>query len=237
MKIEIVYVWPAGSGDKYVENAWKYLTSYHQCPAGIDHENIVVCNGGQTDSIPDLFKTLPNCRIAHHDNSGFDIGAFQAMSRQSTADLMVFFGVSAYIRGEGWLKRMVDAWQKHGNHQYGVMGNQGDDRYGVFPHIRTNGFWMAPSLLNDYPEVISRSEQRYGFEHGATCLTQWIKQRGLRSYVVTWGEEVLYPGWDAILNGFHQGDQSALIIGDRMTDPPYYNGAPKQLPNWGGNRR
>ena len=238
MRIEVVYIYPAHSGDGYVNFAYRYLATYFQCPAGIDHSNIVVCNGGITDQVPDILKTLPNCTLFQHDNSGYDCGAFQAVARGSSADMMVFMGVSTWIKGEGWLKRMAEAFEGHGrDHLYGVMGNQGVEAVGVFPHIRTTGFWMAPSMLNRYPHKVTEASQRYAFEHGPQCLTQWMRNHGFKAFVVGWNGEYEWPNWDSIPNGFHRGDQSSLLVGDRLSDPPYYpTNAVRQVERIGGNR-
>jgi hypothetical protein len=117
---------------------------------------------------------------------------------------------------------MAGAFQKHGNALYGSMGNAGDASVKVFPHIRTTGFWLSPTLFNAYPTVINKPEQRYPFEHGPNCLTEWVKSQGLKALIATWSGEYETGQWDSIPNGFHRGDQSALLTGDRVTDPPYY---------------
>jgi hypothetical protein len=237
MKIQVVYCYPAHSGDGYVDFAWRYLNSCLSCPAGIDHENIIVCNGGITDAVPEVLKALPNCRLMIHDNSGYDIGAFQAAARASAADLMVFMGVSAWVKGEGWLARIAESFKAHGEALYGVMGNSGVPQMSVWPHIRTTGFWMSPALLNRYPHIVSKPDERYAFEHGPNCLTQWVRNQGLKALVVSWGGVYDYSNWDTIPNGFHRGDQSAMLIGDRLSDPPYHPvNAMREVPRTGGNR-
>jgi hypothetical protein len=223
MKIIVVYVFPMNGAGAYMDLAIRFLTSYHEHPAGLDHEFLVVCNGAPvTDEARFLFDSVPNVRYMQHDNSGYDIGAFQKSARENPCDLMLFFGVTAYIRGPQWLKRVWDSYQKHGDTLYGVMGNRGDGRFRIYPHIRTTGFWMSPALLNKYPHVISRPEQRYGFEHGKECLTSWIKKRGLIPWVVSFSGEYQWEQWDSFPNGFHRGDQSDLIFGDKNSCPPYY---------------
>lgn len=156
-----------------------------------------------------------------HDNTGWDIGAFQKAARSVPCDLMVFLGSSAYIRVEGWLKRMVEAYQLHGNAQYGATGNRGNGP--VHPHIRTTGFWMEPDLMNAYPVRVVRPEQRYPFEHGSGCFTDWVTSLGLESWVVSTTGEYLWPDWDLFPNGYHRGDQSTMLVGDRLTAPPFYH--------------
>lgn len=218
----MVYVYPALEHEKYAPHAVKYVNSHLRCQAGYEHNHIVVFNGGKNSKVGDMFDRLPYVKFAAHDNSGFDIGAYQAMSRVSRADIIVFFGTSGYVRGNGWLSRMVQAFRANGDHLYGCMGNQGDIAHGVYPHVRTTGFWIAPKLFNQYPLVVTQPEQRYPFEHGPDCLTQWIAKKGRKTFVVMWSGEYEFPNWDSIPNGFHRGDQSDLLTGDRLTDPPYY---------------
>jgi hypothetical protein len=224
MTVKCVYVFPQVGDPKYFELGIRFLKTYHEFPAGLDHEMLIVCNGGDgiSDEAQFVFSSIPNCRFMHHDNSGHDIGAFQRAAKENPCDLMVFFGASTYLKGPNWLFRMADAFTKHGLAQYGVMGNRGVRAAGVEPHIRTTGFWCPPSLMNEYPHRITRAEQRYMFEHQKQCFTTWVKSRRLRSWVVTWDGEYLEPAWDSFPNGFHRGDQSAMLCGDHLSCPPWH---------------
>lgn len=220
MKTVLVYVY---AGQAYMNNAMRFVSTYHECPPGREHSSVVICNGFQPTSFEQvLFSPLPNLTLMAHDNSGWDIGAFQLASRSIPADLMLFFGSSAYFTGGGWLNRVEDSVARHGFGLYGVHGNAGDARVNVSPHVRTTGFWIAPSLLNKYPFIVKASTNRYEFEHGNTCLANWITKQGMQVWVVTWHREYLRHEWDGIPNGFHRGNQSALLFRDRLCDPPFY---------------
>jgi hypothetical protein len=134
----------------------------------------------------------------------------------------VFFGASAYLKRAGWLNRMVEAREHHGEGLYGCMGNRGHIAVGVHPHIRTTGFWISSALFNSYPHAITRPEQRYGFEHGPDSLTSWTYRQGKRVMVVGWSGCYEQGRWDSIPNGFHRGNQSDLLSGDRNSEPPYH---------------
>ena len=134
----------------------------------------------------------------------------------------MFLGTSTYFKGVGWLLRMAAAFSRHGNAQYGVMGNQGDERCGVKPHIRTTAFWMKPDMMNKYPVRIRESAQRYQAEHGQNCFSEWFKNQGLSNWIVTWDGNWPLMECDSIPNGFHRGTQQALLAGDRISEPPYY---------------
>jgi hypothetical protein len=135
---------------------------------------------------------------------------------------MVFCGGSTYTRGPNWLDRIVKSYEKHGEAIYGVMGNTGNLTCDVWPHIRTTGFWMSPRLMNSYPEKIKTDDRRYPAEHGRNCFTQWFRDHGYNAYVVTWDNEYPPELWHTIPNGFHKGDQAGLILGDRLTEPPFH---------------
>lgn len=224
MKLAIVYIYPLAGLGHHLGQAIRFIDSYHQHPPGMDHETVIVCNGGPAnDETRILFGSLPNVTLLEHDDSGKDIGGYQMAARSFPCDLMVFLGGSTYIKQNDWLARVSDSFIRNGDTLYGVMGNRGSGS--IHPHIRTTGFWMSPSLFNQYPVQISRDEQRYPFEHGQNCLTSWIYRQNKNVWVVAWDGEYLQPDWDAIPNGFHSGDQSNLLVGDRLTEPPYYHAA------------
>lgn len=221
LKVEVVYVYPMLAD--YHAYAQTFVDSYLQNDPLIEHQLTVVCNGAQpNDKVKELFSKLPNVMFLVHDNSGYDIGAFQKASSKSLADMIVFFGATSYVKGKGWLLRMAQAFLKLGPAQYGAMGNRGTPQCNVFPHIRTTGFWTAPHLFNAYPAKITRPEQRFPFEHGPNCFTTWLTRRGVSSWVVTHSAEYAWEQWDCP-NGFHNGTQSDLLCGDRVTKPPHYH--------------
>lgn len=223
MKVAITYIYPnAGAGD-YFDLAVRFLDSYGKFPPGMDHDSIIVCNGQPaTDETRFYFGSLPNLTCLDHDGSGYDIGGFQMAARTVPCDLMVFFGSTAYLNHPNWLFRMVESFNSHGDTIYGAMGNQGAQHAWVYPHIRTTGFWLSPALFNRYPIQVTRPEQRYEFEHGATGLTTWAIQQGKQPWVIAGDTDWVLGACDNIPNGYHRGDQSNLLAGDRLTLPPYY---------------
>lgn len=224
MNIEIVYVRPmVGSGD-WEGLAEQFVTSYLLNDPMIEHSTTIVCNGAPpSHDTKGMFASMPGLKFLVGDNRGYDISAFQQASAQSSADMIVFFGASAYVKGCGWLFRMAQAFAKHGEAQYGCMGNRGVPHVNVYPHLRTTGIWCSPKLFNDYPMKVTDPSQRFPFEHGPQCFTMWCKNQGLKNWVVTHSSEWLWDHWDMIPNGFHQGDQSDLLSGDRLCRPPYHH--------------
>lgn len=226
MKTAIVYVYPAPEIDQRAEGwAFRFLETYYRRPPGMDHDTLIVLNGGEiTYELMCLFSSLRRTEFVQHDDSGWDIGAFQKAARTfPDYDLMVFFTSSVYLKQSGWLRYMVNAFEKKGDGLYGCMGNRGVPQFKVYPHVRTTGFWIRPKLMNEYPWVARKKEDRFPFEHGPNCLAEWLKRtKQLPTRVVTTNGIYEWENWDNIPNGYHRGDQSAMLCGDRLTEPPYY---------------
>src|SRR5437660_7113390 len=172
MKIACVYVYPtANNGAPFARLAERFGTSCPENPPLMDHMMVVVSNGGPPNGqAVSQFSFIEGTKFIEHDNSGYDIGAFQLAARVVICDLMVFFGSSAYFRGPGWLRRMVQVYQQLGEGLYGCTGNQGDRRVNVSPHVRTTAFWCNPKLVDAHPFKVGDPSQRYPWEHGQNCL-------------------------------------------------------------------
>jgi hypothetical protein len=212
---------------KYNDQARRFVETYRAYNAGHEHQLWVICNGGEpNDEQRAIFKGIP-CLFVPRGNEGWDIGAYQETAHSIVdsglkCDFIVCFGTSAYIKCNDWMKRMVESFVKRGDTLFGTMGNAGDAAVKVEPHIRTTSFWISPSLFAQYPFVVTDSNKRYEFEHGPTCLTTWIRNLGKTPYMVTRDGEYERQEWDFIPNGFHRGDQSNLLAGDRVSAPPYW---------------
>jgi len=219
----VTYIFPQNGANGFFDLALRFIQSYTRFPANADHQMVIVCNGSPvTPETEALFGAIPNCAFVEHDNSGYDIGGFQKVAREVPGDLMIFLGSTAYIRGPGWLARMVDAWKKHGDTLYGTTANRGHVAVGVHPHIRTTGFFLSSALFNAYPHKASRPEHRYPIEHSNHSLTSWIKSRRLVPWLVCWNGEYQEPAWDSVPGGYHRNCQENVIIGDRLTAPPFH---------------
>lgn len=207
--------------------AQRFCDTYLKYPANYPHTLVIVCNDPNWNDYRHVFSQMP-CMLVEGDNVGWDIGAFQKVAQSVEADLMVFFGSTAYLTRSGWLKRMVESYEKHGFGIYGALASGADPKSNVYTHIRTTGFWMHPSLLKSYPYSVASSndrnspDSRYSFEHGKYSITNWVLLNGGKVILVTWIGEYEVNQWSLAQNSFHNGNQSALIVRDRLCDPPYY---------------
>jgi GT2 family glycosyltransferase len=222
----IVYIYPLAGASGWREKAVQFVNSYNKNPPGMEHDTIIVCNGAPADSdAQTVFGSMKNVTFLNHDNSGWDIGGYQTASRKSESGMMAFFGAHTYFRNPGWLARMCDAFEQLGDTLYGCTGNQGNMHIGVHPHIRTTAFWCSPSLFNRYPHIVTTTGgggQRYEMEHGKTCITNWVVRQGKIPWVVGWEFAFPVSSCDSMPEGYHKGNQSSVMVGDRMTAPPYH---------------
>ena len=191
----------------------QFLALYRKNPPGMDHETMVVFNNGlPTEDDIDLFDCLPNCRFLTHDNTGQDIGAFMAASREIESPWAVYFGTTSYVQRPGWLVRMKEAWDKHGFGFYGSIAT-----YEVSPHLNTSGFWCSPKLLLEYPCRVVSKQDRYAFEHGPHAMWKIVESCGLPALLVTWDGEYGWQEWRMPDNIYRRGDQSNCLTYFRHT--------------------
>jgi len=224
LKIEVCYVYPLNGHQGFSTKALEFAQSYQRNPPGLKHDTTIVCNGAPaTQPSKDLFNGLPNLNFIDHDNSGWDIGAFQMAAKRSSAQLTVFCGAHTYFRKPGWLKRMQETFLEFGDTLYGSTGHQGDLRFNVHPHVRTTGFWCSPQFFAQYPfRVTSQGGggERYAAEHGHDCISNWVRQQGKIPWIVGFDSVLPLDQCDSMPNGYHQGDQSNVLVGDRLTKVP-----------------
>lgn len=223
MKITLVFNYPcphtvlSGGFSKpgeHDEMAARFVASYASFPPGIDHNTVVIANGGQpTPYMQALCASLPGLDWFVHDDSGWDIGGFIAVSRKLTCDFAVWMGGLAWVRRAGWMRRMAQAWTKRGPGCYGSLAS-----YQIRPHLVTSGFWCSPKLVADYPVKVETHAQRGEFEHGQDSISMRAFRRGMPVMLVTWDGEWTMSEWRKPRNIFRRGDQSNCLTYYRHTD-------------------
>jgi hypothetical protein len=223
VKIVIVYIYPLDGQEGFDLKANRFIDSYLRNPPGLAHDTVIVCNGGPAYyAVEHRFSYLPNVQLLENNNRGKDIGGYLAAAKKVPADLMVFFGACSYFRKPEWLVPVLRSYFRKGNTLYGATSHPGEGNH-IHPHIRTTGFWLKPELLTQYcPDGID-NDRRYELEHGQTCLTNWFRNHGMTPWVVTYGGEYRVEQSREIPNGYHNGDQSNVLFGDRLTEPPNHD--------------
>ncbi len=105
--------------------------------------------------------------------------------------------------------------EKHGNGLYGPLTSNE-----VVPHVRTPCMIFQPSVINDYPMPVETREDTYRFEsmgwpNLVPNFTQWTRNKGKKTMLVTWDGVYDYDQWRDSPNIFRRGDQSNCIVKDR----------------------
>lgn len=222
MTFDVCYCFP--NGDEHIEFAYRFLTSYLQHPPNVDHNTIILTDPGNEANAAEFFQLMPKVRVMATGCAGKDLQRYEEYCAQSSADCAMFLGGSAYCRRGGWGIKAVGAFMNLGaTNLYGACGNTGAGP--VRPHVRTTGFWCSPALLRQYPIKCRDHPSRYHAEHGSGCISDWFAARGARRWIVTFGGE-----WDLAQanddpHGYGGSSRSHhnLLIGDRLTAPPFHS--------------
>lgn len=219
MNFEICYVMPRG--DEYLQQAFRFLNSYLAFPPMVEHRLVLLTDFGNEDEALGLFEVVPGVHAVGTPDHARDLSRYEFHARQSGAECMMMLGGSTYCRRAGWGLRAISAFQRLGSAAiYGACGNTGAPA--VHKHIRTTGWWASPALLRQYPAWPKDVNGRYEAEHGQTCITAWAQKMGYQTWVVTFAGEYPVERAQDDPNGYARGNHSSLLIGDRLTAPPYF---------------
>jgi len=213
MKVDVVFV-RVVTKPQYQHGAQRWLDSYNWNEAGYEHDVVIIDRyANNPDSMFDGVAT----RHLRYDGGGWDCGAWQFAGRKIETDLLVCFNSSTYVTGNGWLKRFVAAVEEHGDGLYGPLTS-----YEIIPHVRTPCMIFQPKIINDYPIEVSSRDDTYRFESFGFSLypaipnfTQWVRNKGGQTRLVTWDGTYDLPDWRKPPNIFRRGDQNNLIVRDR----------------------
>lgn len=212
MRICVCYICVT-NGPITEDYAARFVTTYNEYPPGIDHDTLVICNGGPADTKTCVLFSGMNAMMLPRSNEAWDIGGYVEASKGpcSGYDAMMCCGESVYFHREGWLRRMAEAWGKHGDGMYGPFASNL-----VRPHLNTTAFFVDPKLLAIYPRPV---KDRYEFEHGENSFWKWvmvIRQRPVR--LVTWDGEWEPRSWRFPHDILWRGNQRNCLMWCNHTD-------------------
>lgn len=212
MRILLAYI-AVTNGRLTLDFASRFIGTYSLSPPGIEHSTVVVCNGGPLPfHIGILFDSLKPKFFCRPNDGGWDISGFQDVANQFPCDMLVCLGESIYFHRPGWLRRMADAWEKHGPGMYGFFSSNL-----VRPHLNTTGFVVEPTLLPLYPRPHNQRE-RYDFEHGSHSFWRVVQGMGKPTKLVTWDGEWGPLNWREPNNILWKGNQTNLMAFCTHTD-------------------
>jgi hypothetical protein len=217
MKVAVVFV-RVVTKPEYTHGAIRWLASYRENDPGYPHRLVII--NRYADSPDEIFEGVNKwdgrtTEYLRYDGGGWDCGAWKFAGQNIDTDLLVCFNTSTYITGNDWLIRFVQAVEEYGDGLYGPLAS-----YEIQPHIRTPCMIFQPHVVRGYPhEVNSRDDtwrfEVFGFPPENINFTQWVRNKGLQTRLVTWDGVYDLPDWRKPPNIFRRGDQSNLIVKDR----------------------
>ena len=206
--------------------ASRFTATFHEYPPGHDADLMVICQGGPVSTeLAMIFAPLNPLCYPRSNDPGWDVSAFQDASRGPCADYdaVLWLGESNYFHKAGWLKRLVEAWKKHGEGMYGPFSSNL-----VRAHLNTTAFMCSPAILRRYPYRAVDRAGRYEFEHGSNGLWRRAERAGFPVMMVTWDGEWSPRMWRVPDNILWRGDQSNCLMWCSHTDNWHHQPEPEK---------
>jgi hypothetical protein len=195
----------------YEDNAWRFIETYKKFPAGAEHELVIVFTNGLPPT-PKLYEGL-DCTFLFYKGDRWCTGVHQWAAQFLDSDFALFSSARSFFWKEGWLKRLVEVREKHGDGMYATMSsNEG------MPHLRTNFYGIDPKVLRDFPQQVRDRGGTWTFESREWNISRQYVNEGKPSMLVTWDGEYSFPDWRKPDNIFRRGDQSNILVLDRHTE-------------------
>lgn len=236
-KIAVVHLLRRSNGIKTFR---RFIDSYRTQKAGIAHDLVIIFKGFRGRDKASCLAALEGIEHVDFDveDSGFDIGPYLHVARQTSYDRMCFLNSFSLFQAQDWLSKLDHALTHEPN--AGIVGATGSYERGgpetPFPnyHIRSNGFLIPRDLFLHFEsgELLEKSDVNR-FESGPDGLTRRLMKMGLNPYVVdcdgvAWAKE----DWPSS-NTFRAGKQEKLLIADNRTNA--YTEADDEMRAWLNN--
>lgn len=229
MKIVVAYV-AVAAGPITEDYVSRFVTTWQEFPPGIEHDTVVISNGGPLSTAAALMlsESQLQAKMFMRSNDGWDVQGYLEAARGPCAayDAMLCLGESNYFFREGWLARLVQAWNHNGEGMYGPYSSNA-----VRSHLNTTAFFTSPALLRTYPKKVSTRQDRYEFEHGAKAMWRRVHARGLPVRLVTWDGEWEPQRWRMPRNVLWRGDQTNILMHCNHSDG-FANADPRTQASW-----
>jgi len=161
--------------------ASRFVGSWLACPPGAECSLVVACNGGPLPlETALLFDPLNAKFFPRVNDAGWDMAAYWDVAATFPCDALLCCGESVYWHRDGWLKKLVQAWETFGPGIYGPFAS-----FLVRPHLNTTCFFCDPKFITQYPKPRNHND-RYEMEHGAHSLWRHIQSLRRPTKLVTW---------------------------------------------------
>ena len=210
-------------------HARRFLASYAAFDAGVGHRLYIALKGFDTEAA--VAEAAVLCAAVPHvpvvvEEAGRDIGAYLTMSRRIDEPRVCFLNSHSQILCDGWLLKLDRNLDAPGVGLVGATGSYEslhviDPDFPAFPnpHLRTNGFMLDVALLHAITADVAIEGRRdaFMFESGALSMTNRVLARDLRVLTVGRNGRGYDIDWWPWSDGFRQGRQTNLLVGDNQT--------------------
>jgi hypothetical protein len=224
----------------------EFLRSYHEHPAGAEHELTILLNGAQAEvDVDPLLAELEGTdhRLIRLTRALLDLPAYGEAASRLEQDRICFLNSYCTPLADGWLGKLGDAaskpdvglvgatgsWEsqaewsrgrpRHWPQQLAMLGGARRD-YPRFPnpHVRTGSFMLdRERAVEMHLERAGDKRATYLLESGRDSITRQVQRRGLRAVVVGRdGESYDVEDWPRSKT-FRSGDQENLLVADNQT--------------------
>jgi hypothetical protein len=207
----------------------RFLGSYRQCSAGVEHSLYVIFKGfpdaNALDEARKLFSCAPHKPVFLGD-CGFDIGAYVEWANQIDEDLICVLNTPSEILAEDWLRKLAVNLALPNVGLVGATGsyeslNELEKSAPAFPnpHIRLNAFMIDRESFRRITkgQVVADEYDAIDFESGRASLTRRILAMGRKILLVGRNGRGYSPQWWPTSDTFQQGAQSNLLVADNQT--------------------
>jgi hypothetical protein len=218
-----------GADEEYVALLNRFVESYCQYRAGIDHTLYVMFKGfSNADALAAARQVFSGIRYepVFLDDDSFDIGAYIEWSAGIKEDIMCPLNTTSAILCDDWLLKLYDNLTLP---NVGLVGAGGSfeslyEPWKTFPpfpniHMRLSGFMLRTDVFRRIARGIKIRTKldTLHFESGPESITRQILRSGQQILVVGRnGRGYPPPLWPAS-ETFRLGSQSNLLIADKQT--------------------
>ncbi|MCS7338196.1 MAG: hypothetical protein NZ739_08170 [Verrucomicrobiae bacterium] len=186
LRVAVCYLCPNRDPARWAHFTTRFVRQYLANPPGKHpHQLVVLLN--DTQPVKPEFSALHELPVQwwfEHDNSGYDLGAYNRFARATNFDLCIFIGTYAYPHKPGWLDHIMSHYYMYGPALWGQSKQPLPLRRGVF--VLTQVFWCPPQFIRMFwPEHIEVA-QRYNIEFGPNNFTARMLNSGYNVFVLGW---------------------------------------------------
>lgn len=226
-EVAVIYLC-RGLDENWMNSAERFLKSYKEKDAGIDHNLYIIFKGflsedDQNAAINLFIKDAD--KFLYYEDDGFDIMAYIRAAKDVHNKFIFFLNGHSKILKSNWLKYMFLNITRKNIVLVGATGSfESIDSYAGFPsfpnpHIRSNAFMIRRDIFLGLTKNVQISDKvdAYRLESGQKSLTRLAQKLG-EILVVGANGRGYEPKFWHISETFKSGAQKNLLVSDNQSE-------------------